>query len=227
MDIEKNIKDIRAKKGLLQKDVAERMGIENSNYNRFEKRGDKLTIEQLKQIAAALGVTMKDILFGQSNNPNTELSKLELALSMERNATLQHKNQKIYYLDNVLKFILNIGSFLHKETRIVNFAVGEILSPQRNEYRTFVRLYCNFGQEVFTLATWQKTITKEEAYFAHSGQNGEILFDDVKDKKGQKKASQLRDVAFSDIQENPDCWKINFINLTTFFEEVFRGNTNI
>lgn len=69
MDIAKAIQLIREEKRLTQYDVADQMGIERSNYARFEKRGDKLTIEQLQNIARALGVTIKDILFyGQPDN---------------------------------------------------------------------------------------------------------------------------------------------------------------
>ena len=100
MSISKRIKEIREQKGYTQKYMAEMMGIEQTNYGRFEKRDKKLTFEQLESIATALGVTIKDILFEESEHPNTELSKLELALSMERNATLRHKNQQIYLLDN-------------------------------------------------------------------------------------------------------------------------------
>lgn len=221
MDISKRIKSIREVQGLKQYEVADRIGVEPPQYNRWEKRGDKLTIEQLNQIATALGVTIKDILFEESEHPNTELSKLELALSMERNAALRHKNQQIYLLDNVLKFILNIGK--QSPQQKWQMVVGESFDPSKNEYKTFVKCVIEVGTEVFTLATWQKNITSEEIHFDHSEAGGEILFEDAKDKKGQKKASQLKDRAFSDVQENPEFWKINFINLTAFFEEVLGG----
>lgn len=68
MDISKNIISLRESKGLKQKDIAEKLGIEPPNYSRLEKRGDKLSIEQLKQIASAIGVSYTDFL----EIPNTE-----------------------------------------------------------------------------------------------------------------------------------------------------------
>jgi transcriptional regulator with XRE-family HTH domain len=56
MDLLEQIKATRIRNGLTQVDMAERLNITQSNYGYLEKRGDKLTIEQLKTIANALGV---------------------------------------------------------------------------------------------------------------------------------------------------------------------------
>lgn len=62
MDISKAISAIREGKGIKQIEIATMLGIEQSNYSRLEKRGNKLAIDQLQAIADALGVTMLDIL---------------------------------------------------------------------------------------------------------------------------------------------------------------------
>jgi len=67
MDIPKRIREIRETKKLRQIDVAQKIGIEVSQYNRYEKRGKKLTIEQLEQIANALDVTLKELLFEENS----------------------------------------------------------------------------------------------------------------------------------------------------------------
>lgn len=56
------IAKIRESKNLKQSEVAERMGIDQPHYSRLEKRGDKLSIEQLKSIATALDVSINDLL---------------------------------------------------------------------------------------------------------------------------------------------------------------------
>ncbi|WP_299463877.1 helix-turn-helix transcriptional regulator [uncultured Microscilla sp.] len=210
MDIPKRIKDIREKQHLKQYEVADKMGIEPPQYNKWEKRGEKLSIEQLKQIATALGVSLKDILFGEDEQTNPDLSKLEIAL-------LQCKTQNLYFVDNALKFILNIDTLLQKP--VVKYAIGEVLNPKQKEHQAFVRCYCEVGSEIFTLATWQKPISKEAAYFARFEQNGEHLFN----AEQQKEANQYKDAAFANIQQNHSLWTINFFNLTGFFRAAFGG----
>jgi transcriptional regulator with XRE-family HTH domain len=66
MDISKNIKAIREAKRLTQADLAERIGIDGSNYAKQEKRGNKLTVEQLEKIAGAMGVSVLELMTGES-----------------------------------------------------------------------------------------------------------------------------------------------------------------
>ena len=65
MGITENIKRIKVAKGIKASDIAKTIGIESSNYHRLESRGDKLTIEQLKSIADALGVGVGELLGGE------------------------------------------------------------------------------------------------------------------------------------------------------------------
>ena len=114
MDIEKNIKEIRARKGLMQKDVAEEMNMEKYNYNRLEKKGDKINIEQLKQIADILGVTLKELLFNEGNNEPSEIVlKQRIELKSEKLASLNI---------GILNHIKNINNYLPSK-------------PLKNRYR--------------------------------------------------------------------------------------------
>jgi transcriptional regulator with XRE-family HTH domain len=85
MEISNNIIAIRTEKRIKQTEIAEKLGIEPPNYSRLEKRGKKLTVEQLEQIADALGVTMFDLLgiqhIGEKAN---ELKKENARLKKER-----------------------------------------------------------------------------------------------------------------------------------------------
>ena len=64
MDLSKNIKAIRERVRLTQSEVSDKLGVSQSNYAYLESRGDKLTIEQLKSIAGALGVGVGELLGG-------------------------------------------------------------------------------------------------------------------------------------------------------------------
>ena len=97
MSISKKIKEIREDKGLKQYEIAEKLGVERTFYTRLEKRGDKLSIEQLKQIAGALGVTIKDILFDEESTPNErelEFAEREIALLKREVALLKKINSQ-------------------------------------------------------------------------------------------------------------------------------------
>jgi transcriptional regulator with XRE-family HTH domain len=62
MQLSERIAYVRESKGVKQYEVANALGVEPPNYSRLEKRGDKLSIEQLKAISAALGVSLNELL---------------------------------------------------------------------------------------------------------------------------------------------------------------------
>ena len=72
MDISKIIRERREAKRLTQLDMADKLQTERSNYARLESRGDKLTIEQLKSIAGALGVGVGELLGEGAKVENNE-----------------------------------------------------------------------------------------------------------------------------------------------------------
>lgn len=78
MDMSKTIIAAREAKGLKQSEVALRMNIDQPNYSRLEKRGKKLTLEQIDSIAAAIGVSASELIgieleAGVANTENEEL----------------------------------------------------------------------------------------------------------------------------------------------------------
>lgn len=80
MDISKNIKTVREERKISQSEIARHLGVEPTNYPRMEKRGKRLTIEQLEKIAEALGVSVVELLTGEPqvvavSNREKELEK--------------------------------------------------------------------------------------------------------------------------------------------------------
>lgn len=212
MDVSENIKRIREDKRLKQSDVADKLGIDKGNYSRVERKGNKLTLKELIDISEALNVSLKELMF--NDNDSKELKKLKAKVETTKQAILQ----KQYLVDSILKLILSIDN--------LSYTIGEKLNANQNEYQVFVKCVCEYHNEVFTLATWQKAINKEASYFISLGQDantGEVLFNETTSETGQKHASQIKDTAFSNIQQNPDLWVINFINLTAFFKKVLDG----
>ncbi|TND09823.1 MAG: transcriptional regulator [Bacteroidetes bacterium] len=60
--IGRNIKAIRAEKGVSQTELADLCGYERSTLNRLEAGGSNVTAKTLLKIAKALGVTVVDLV---------------------------------------------------------------------------------------------------------------------------------------------------------------------
>lgn len=99
MNISKNISSIREAKGIKQYQVAEILGIEPPNYSRLEKRGDKLTIEQLEKISVALGVSVKELLFGEKEEAKEDTAVLKTRIA-ELEGIIKDKEQINKYLSD-------------------------------------------------------------------------------------------------------------------------------
>lgn len=209
MDIEKNIKAIRAKKGLLQKEVAEKMNLETPNYNRLEKKGNKTSIEQLQQIAKVLGVTLKELLFGESEKEQTNaLLKLE-----------QEKTTNLYL--GILNHLRNINSYI--PSKPVKLDIGEHL--QQNDYKVFLTYRGELNGQNYTLAHWEKSITKEESFLINNGYKNNIgkclLNDTTATKKEREHVQNIQDTANQNIKTDNNLWTIHFINIEEFFKDTF------
>lgn len=128
MTVSEAIKTIREAKGITQSQVADVLGMEKQGYAYFEKRGDKLTVEQLKRIAAALGVTIDDILhYGEKRLDTEQVQALEAeiqeykaALKVYRdrvNIVFDYLNQE--YFRETVKPLLQ-SDFLDHAGRVSN-----------------------------------------------------------------------------------------------------------
>lgn len=90
IDIGKNIKEIRVKKGLTQEELGKRIGISKQGICLYENNKRKLTIETIENIARALGVSQYDILKrGAAYYQETEI---KLDIDVVKNALNAHKS---------------------------------------------------------------------------------------------------------------------------------------
>lgn len=141
MEVSKNIRSIREKKGLTQVDMANRMGTERSNYARLENRDVNLTLRQIQEIAEALDVSVYEIIgvpqIDDFNGEQTEiLQRLEEKLKLTEEA-LKHKKNNIKLYKSfiewtkekfVTQFIFSsLTAAKELEIREIDFEVGEEL----------------------------------------------------------------------------------------------------
>jgi transcriptional regulator with XRE-family HTH domain len=93
MDIRNNIKIIRERLGLSQYELAFRLNLDQSSYSRLEKRGNKLSIEQIKTISDAMKVDVKEILgYGDDSSSILSVSTLELKVKELNENLIFYKN---------------------------------------------------------------------------------------------------------------------------------------
>ena len=129
MNISDNIKKIREEKRLSQAEISRRLNLDPSAYFRLEKRGNKLTLEQIEDIALALEVKPVELMGLSSNDEILEVKK----------SNEQNLEKRIAELEDRLK---------DKELRIETYS-GII-------YRTVEELKKHFEILIVDLATHSK-----------------------------------------------------------------------
>ncbi len=77
-----NLKEIRQKRGLSQRDVATRLGCSPNVYSRYERNERQPSIEVLIGLSEILGVSV-DFIIGNHSIESASLSKYELELIQE------------------------------------------------------------------------------------------------------------------------------------------------
>lgn len=104
MKVTDNIKAIRKSKGITQIEIAEKLGIGQSNYTYLENRGEKLTIEQIEAIAGALGVSVMELLTGepQTGQDSERVKELEKDINDLERGIEDFSIHTQIYLDSLL-----------------------------------------------------------------------------------------------------------------------------
>lgn len=120
MDFSQRIKSIREGKGLSQTEVANRLETERSNYHRLENRGEKLTFEQIKQIANALDVPFWDLLADSNGVVQQPIVDF-----------LKEENKKLLYK---LADIEDDKKRLKKEIKNLEVELNEISKKNEGDY---------------------------------------------------------------------------------------------
>jgi len=70
MNIGENIKKVRKEKGMLQKQVAVEIGLDQSNYNKIENGQRQPSIEVLYKLAKLFGMTTDQLINLEEGMPN-------------------------------------------------------------------------------------------------------------------------------------------------------------
>ncbi|MGT2907790.1 helix-turn-helix domain-containing protein [Streptococcus dentiloxodontae] len=100
MGFPERLKELRLKKGLTQKEVAEEFGIKQPNYQQWEAGKRKPTSETLQKFADFFGVSM-DYLAGKEEED--ELANVELLFRMTSDGLTEE--EKAVFREELIEFM--------------------------------------------------------------------------------------------------------------------------
>lgn len=173
MDISKNIISIRESKGIKQSEIAQMLDIEQSNYSRLEKRGSKLTLEQIEKIADALNVTVSEILGITTDLKNTSKEVEQLRKRNEElEDRIKDKNYKILALEqfvdsikeNVMSslsaILINVGA----KNNLIKVRIYDFKTKKVTEELQYKELFQN-AERLIVNGQRQYSVFIEESYY--------------------------------------------------------------
>jgi transcriptional regulator with XRE-family HTH domain len=111
-EIAERIKAVRETKRIKQNEIAAALGVDSSNYAKLEKRGRKLTLEQLEKIADILDISLIDLLDTDYNPDKSEREKLLESEVFEL-------EQEIRDLNRTLKAFTSMSETIAKQNEII------------------------------------------------------------------------------------------------------------
>jgi len=153
MDLSERIHLIKKEKKIKSADIAKFLNMEHSNYTRLEKRGSKLTYEQIEKIAEALGVTVKYLLFGEDESIDThkiELLEKEIEVLKGKNKYLELESSK--FKENEV-FARRILKLLEVEIGEGDEFIPEVLKKVNDE---LIDKALSFGLMYISIEEWFK-----------------------------------------------------------------------
>jgi transcriptional regulator with XRE-family HTH domain len=189
MDLAERIKAIRKAKGIPPSVIAKELGIEPTNYPRLENRGNKLTYEYIEKIAAALGITVVELLTWKENN---------VATTAESDDVGQLKKQ-IEELRDRMNDKQKIAELYENELLKVDLVFADYLWDLINDNAIFSQV----GNVELTYSNPERVVKIPMTTYVES-LKGESDFDDSYDMYGiELTDSQVRSIFYKLLKSKP------------------------
>ena len=200
MDLSEKITALRTSKGITQTFIAECLNMDRGNYSRLEKRGEKMTVEQLIGIAKALGVSLTELIGDEPIKANHDLAKIK-----ELESQIKILQDRLKDKDFKLKSIERERVIL--ETLLFSsFSDGLNHSNEVADYEEFIKKYpwiipilsgiafSGIKIKVPTWSIWYRTLNKLIKDVSSGEFKGDLLFGEA---------------SFSLTSEPPKNWTID------------------
>lgn len=143
MSIGENIKKIRLQKGLTQKQLGELCGMADSAIRRYENGRANPKIETRQKIATALGVSLAELLYSDTGNPDYDTLISQCQELFGNRAVIEAKYKLLFEILRLSGFIIEFHGCLevrdlqpYDEEKKGFFIDGEVLP------------HCTYGTEL-------------------------------------------------------------------------------
>jgi transcriptional regulator with XRE-family HTH domain len=99
VNIGKNIRFYRTRKGLSQKELADTIGVAPTQFNRLELGATNVSILTLVKVSKALGISLDVIVFGDKQDSNKGRALVEKAQLLEDHVGEEDKKLASHFFD--------------------------------------------------------------------------------------------------------------------------------
>ncbi len=110
MNIADNLKTYREQKGLLQKEVANAVGVHPSNYSKMEKGERDVSIEVADKLANYFGITLDELVHMSEQTPK-EITIVDKSVSERINLIQQLEEEDKSALFRIIDSMLTKSKF--------------------------------------------------------------------------------------------------------------------
>lgn len=179
MNLYERIKEIRTRKRLKQSDIAKALELDPAYYSRLEKRGDKMTIEQVKAIAMALDVSLSELL--------------GLDVPVENEEKVKELEGRIYFLEEKNKYLSAIDEFTVKGVAYDIIRFYRINTPEHLDHP----LYENIEQSPYCRLKSDDETKEKIQYYIKFKQKESTLYSFVGDL-----------IPFQEIEKAMNSWDV-------------------
>ena len=133
ISVKENIRLLRKREGLSQKEMAQKIGVSRTSYRKLEKEDTTIINEKIYRIASSFGIPVEAILFGEDFsgseadawNEVADLGEQLSTLRKDYEERLEQKDQKIREqaahiddLNAIIQSQKNIIAFLEKHSNL-------------------------------------------------------------------------------------------------------------
>ncbi|MGM9510928.1 helix-turn-helix domain-containing protein [Larkinella sp. GY13] len=139
MELSERIKAIREEKRIKLSEMATALGVDVSNYAKIEKKGKKLTLERIEEIADALGVSLAELLGYQVDGGQQTVGlQSRIQELANENETLKadlkrEKTEKDVYMNIVQSGLDLINTLFKREKKEETTIEGDKFSEEELE----------------------------------------------------------------------------------------------
>lgn len=141
MDITARIGDIRRHKGVTQKALADQLGMDQGNYSKLEKRGVKMTLEQLQSIADALEVSVVELIGGEVKADAGQFERLEAIQKENEDLKRINDGYKLLYTESSDKLKRLYADKINSIQEVIIHTALENKIMSDGKYKEWLHIY--------------------------------------------------------------------------------------